>query len=56
MQHTQRTFPARVVRKRRAAKSCHNSTAKPLPLMVIEQPIRVRANLQQAVIGNTELL
>ena len=33
---------------RRAAKSCHSSTAKPLPLTVIEQPMRVKVHLQQA--------
>ena len=44
----QRNVPARVVRELRAAKSCHNSTAKPLPRMVIGQPIRVKAHLQQA--------
>ena len=53
----QRTVHARVKRKRRVAKSYHDSIAKPVPLMVIEQPIRVKAILSKhTVIGNTELL
>ena len=44
----QRTVPAQVVHKRRVAKSYHDSSAKPLPPLVIGQPIRVKAHPQQA--------
>lgn len=44
----QRTVPAQVVYKRRVAKSYRDSSAKPLPPLVIGQPIRVKAHPQQA--------
>ena len=44
----QRTVPAQVVHKRRVAKSYHDSSAKPLPPLVIGQPVRVKAHPQQA--------
>ena len=40
--------PAQVVRKRQVAKSYHDTSAKPLPPLVIGQPIRVKAHPQQA--------
>ena len=43
-----RTVSAQVLRKRRVAKSYHDSSAKPLPPLVIGQPIRVKAHPQQA--------
>ena len=40
--------PAQVVRKRQVAKSYHDTSAKPLPPLVIGQPIRVKAHPQPA--------
>ena len=44
----QRAVPAQVVRKRRVAKSYHDTNVTPLPPLVIGQPIRVKAHPQQA--------
>ena len=44
----QRAVPAQVVRKRRVAKFYHDTSAKPLPPLVIGQPIRVKTHPQQA--------
>ena len=44
----QSAVPAQVVHKRQVAKSFHDTSAKPLPPLVIGQPVRVNAHPQQA--------
>jgi len=44
----QRAVPSQVARKRQVAKSYYDTKAKPLPPLVIRQPIRVKTHPQQA--------